>query len=114
MGDSRADFRRLHDPSATSGHMNVAQTERPYRAIVLDAICVILLVAYFLYFALPALHGGFREDEMMNISIYWRVGALKSLLTNLTFWTTFYRPGGALYYLPRTEERRVGEECKFS
>ena len=100
MGDSRADFRRLHDPSATSGHMNVAQTERPYRAIVLDAICVILLVAYFLYFALPALHGGFREDEMMNISIYWRVGALKSLLTNLTFWTTFYRPGGALYYLP--------------
>jgi hypothetical protein len=80
----------------------------------LDAICVAVLIAYFLYFALPALRGGFREDEMMNMGIYWCAGALKSFLANVVFWKLFvcpgnalydlplylYRPGGALYYLP--------------
>ena len=81
---------------------------------ILDALCVAVLIAYFLYFALPALGGGFREDEMMNIGICWCAGALKSLLANIVFWKLFlcpgdalydlplylYRPGGALYYLP--------------
>ena len=57
-------------------------------------------VAYFLHFALAARRGGFREDEMLNMWIYWRAGAFKSLMANITFWTTFYRPAGALYYLP--------------
>jgi hypothetical protein len=74
--------------------------ERPSRSRILDAVCVALLIAYFLYFALPARHGGFREDEMLNIWIYWKFGAFKSLLGNLMFWTTFYRPAGAFYYLP--------------
>ncbi|MFL6551878.1 MAG: hypothetical protein ACJ8LV_00755, partial [Chthoniobacterales bacterium] len=61
-----------------------------------DAICVLLLIAYFLHFALAARHGGFREDEMMNLGICWRAGALKSLLANMAFWKLFYIPGGAL------------------
>jgi hypothetical protein len=80
--------------------MKVAQTEKAHRAIAIDAISVAVLIAYFLYFALPALRGGFRGDEMMNMVIYWKSGMLRSLLANVTFWTTFYRPGGALYYLP--------------
>src|SRR6266496_856788 len=80
--------------------MRGAETERAYRRTMLDAICVAVLIAYFLHFAFPALRGGFGEDEMMNMGIYWRAGALKSLLANVLFWTTFYRPGGALYYLP--------------
>lgn len=80
--------------------MKAAETERAYRRTMLDAICVAVLIAYFLHFAFPALRGGFGEDEMMNMGIYWRAGALKSLLANVLFWTTFYRPGGALYYLP--------------
>lgn len=80
--------------------MKGAEPERAYRAIVFDAFCVAVLIAYFLHFALPATRGGFREDEMMNLGIYWRAGALKSLLANVAFWTPFYRPGGALYYLP--------------
>lgn len=80
--------------------MKGAETERAYRRTMLDAICVAVLIAYFLHFAFPALRGGFGEDEMMNMGIYWRAGALKSLLANVLFWTTFYRPGGALYYLP--------------
>ena len=79
-----------------------------------DAICVAVLIAYFLHFALPALHGGFREDEMMNMGICWCAGALKSLLANMVFWKLFLcsgrrslrsaslplSPRGALYYLP--------------
>ena len=80
--------------------MKGAETERAYRHTMLDAICVAVLIAYFLHFAFPALRGGFQADEMMNMGIYWRAGALKSLLANVLFWTTFYRPGGALYYLP--------------
>src|SRR5213082_2079058 len=89
-----------------------AETGRAYRRTVFDAICVAILIAYFLHFALPALRGGFREDEMMNMGTCSCAGALKSLLANLVFWKLFlcsgcalydfylYRPGGAFYYLP--------------
>lgn len=75
-------------------------TLRADRSIRLDAICLLLLIAYFLHFALPARHGGFREDEMMNIWTYWYLGAFKSILGFVKFWTPYYRPGGVLYYLP--------------
>jgi hypothetical protein len=91
-----------------------AETATAYRRILFDAICVAFLIAYFLHFAFPAVHGGFRDDEMMNIGICWCAGALKSLLANVAFWKLFvcpgsalydlplylYRPGGAVYYLP--------------
>jgi hypothetical protein len=91
-----------------------AETNKAYQRPVFDAICVAVLIAYFLHFALPALRGGFREDEMMNMGICWCAGALKSLLANIVSWKLFlcsgcalydlplylYRPGGALYYLP--------------
>jgi len=80
--------------------MKVAQTHQAHRAIIIDAISVAVLVAYFLYFALPALRGGFRGDEMMNLWTYWYLGALQSVLGLAKFWTSYYRPGGALYYLP--------------
>ena len=74
--------------------------ERIHRHSRLDAICVVVLIAYFLYFALPARQGGFREDEMMNLWTYWYVGPVQSLFALAKFWTPNYRPGGALYYLP--------------
>lgn len=74
--------------------------ERAHRCTRLDALCVAVLIVYFLHFALPARHGGFREDEMMNLWTYWHVGALQSLMALAKFWTPYYRPGGALYYLP--------------
>jgi hypothetical protein len=94
--------------------MRSSETVRAYRRIVFDAIFVAVLIAYFLHFALPALRGGLREDEMMNMGICWCAGALKSLLANIVFWKLYlssgcalydlplylYRPGGALYYLP--------------
>jgi hypothetical protein len=101
-------------PSSTSGHMESAETKRAYQRTIFDSICVAVLIAYFLHFALPALRGGFREDEMGNIGICWCAGALKSVFANIVFWKLFlcpgcalydlplylYRPGGALYYLP--------------
>ena len=73
---------------------------RAHRCTRVDAICVLLLIAYFLHFALAARHGGFREDEMLNLWAYWHVGPVQSLFDLAKFWTPYYRPGGALYYLP--------------
>jgi hypothetical protein len=94
--------------------MESPETERPPRRLLFEATCVAVLITYFLHFALPALRGGFREDEMMNMGICWQAGAAKSFLANIVFWKVFYvpgvalydlplylyRPGGALYYLP--------------
>jgi hypothetical protein len=71
-----------------------------YRANAIDVLCVLVLIAYFLHFALPSLAGGFNDDEMMNIHDYWRPGASKSLWANIYFWKAIGRPAGALYYLP--------------
>jgi hypothetical protein len=73
---------------------------RRHNFTALNAACVGLLIAYFLHFALPALGGGFGEDEMMNLYQYWSPGAFKSIQANLCFWSTIPRPAGALYYLP--------------
>jgi hypothetical protein len=80
--------------------MHDTTPERAHRCTTVDAICVLLLIAYFLHFALAARHGGFREDEMLNLWAYWYVGPVHSLLSFAKFWTPYYRPGGALYYLP--------------
>lgn len=66
----------------------------------IDQLCVMVLLAYFLHFSLPALGGGFSGHDTLNLYIYWLPGMLKSLRANICFWTSFYRPGGALYYLP--------------
>jgi hypothetical protein len=80
--------------------MHDTTTARAHRCTRVDAICVLLLIAYFLHFALTARHGGFRDDEMMNLWTYWHVGGRQSLLALATFWTPNYRTGGAIYYLP--------------
>jgi len=80
--------------------MHDTTTARAHRCTRVDVICVAILIAYFLHFALPARHGGFRDDEMMNLWTYWYLGAVQSLVALARFWTSYYRPGGALYYLP--------------
>lgn len=76
------------------------QTNGFYRLNAIDAVCVFLLIAYFLHFALPSLSGGFNVDEMTNLYVHWRPGMLKSLWDNVCFWKGYGRPAGALYYLP--------------
>ena len=76
------------------------QRKGPYRSNAIDVLCVLVLIAYFIHFAVPSLAGGFNEDEMMNIYGYWRPGALNWLWANICFWKGIGRPAGALYYLP--------------
>src|SRR5437016_4877180 len=73
---------------------------RQHKLSGLDVACVVLLLAYFFHFAIPAAGAGFGDDEMMNLYLYWLAGAFKSIQANLCFWSTFPRPAGALYYLP--------------
>jgi len=64
-----------------------------------DVFCVSILIGYFLHFTLPAVGGGFVEDEIIQIWTHWSPGALKSLWANICFWKGIGRPGGAAYYL---------------
>lgn len=58
------------------------------------------IFAYFLYFAIGALPALFAIDDPMNLGQYWRFGFLRSLGDDLRFWSTAYRPMGAMFYLP--------------
>jgi hypothetical protein len=84
----------------TPAQVQGATSERAYRGIILDAICVTVLIAYFLYFALPAVGGHFAQDEIPELYRYWYYGPLKWLWANICFWketVRFFRPGGVLY-----------------
>jgi hypothetical protein len=77
----------------------------------IDVFCILILVGYFLYFALPAVHGGFGEDEIAALYTYWFAGTLKqSLWENICFWRGIGRPAGALYYLPLSHFSRVNPQ----
>jgi hypothetical protein len=79
---------------------NQSRSSRVNQFNAADVCCVIILIGYFLHFALPAVGGGFVEDEITNIWTHWFQGALKSLWANICFWKGIGRPGGAVYYLP--------------
>src|SRR5690349_7104075 len=81
-------------------HDTFVLVTRNSKETLIDLACVTVLIGYFLYFALPSLRGGFGADEPMNMYFYWRPGILRCLWANVCFWTNFYRPAGALYYLP--------------
>jgi hypothetical protein len=67
----------------------------------IDVLCVVVLIAYFLYFALPAVRGAFSEDDLSALCGYWFSGTLKRLLwENICFWKGIGRPAGWIYYLP--------------
>jgi hypothetical protein len=61
------------------------------------------LAIVLLYFACSAwggLQAGFRNDDLINLHYYWTAGPWKALQGNLLFFSTFYRPMGAAFYLP--------------
>jgi hypothetical protein len=65
-----------------------------------SAVAFIILLVYFLSYALSALRAHFAPDDMMNLAGYWSRGLWRTLADNLAFWSTAYRPRGGLYYLP--------------
>ncbi len=67
---------------------------------IFSALAVAALAVYFLYFAIPALGTGFARDDPMNAGEYWIRGFWRSVADVATFWSTAYRPLGAMFYLP--------------
>jgi hypothetical protein len=96
--------RKSRDPLASSVFSRIynffVSISRHSKESLIDVACVTVLIGYLLHFALPSLKGGFGADEPMNMYFYWHPGILRCLWANVCFWSDFYRPAGALYYLP--------------
>ncbi|MCX6630907.1 MAG: hypothetical protein NTW28_25105 [Candidatus Solibacter sp.] len=60
----------------------------------------LLILAYFLYFNWDGLWAQFAADDMMNMSIYWKLPTTRIVLDLFTPWRGAYRPMGSLFYLP--------------
>jgi hypothetical protein len=58
------------------------------------------IAAWFLYFAHGGLQAGLSGDDLMNLYGYLQKPAPTLLFDTLRFWSTAYRPLGALFYIP--------------
>lgn len=60
----------------------------------------LLLVAWFFYFSYDTLTVHFAPDDMMNMAGYWRMKPAQLVTSHVLLWRGFYRPMGAVFYLP--------------
>lgn len=58
----------------------------------------LFLVAYFFWFAGGGLWAPFTGDDLMNLNFHLTPSFPRLLLSNLTYWTTAYRPMGGIVY----------------
>jgi len=87
---------------------NQSQRDAVSHSKGIDVLCVVILVAYLLYFALPAVRGAFSEDDISAVCSYWFSGTLKKLVwENICFWRGIGRPAAGLYYLPLSHLFRI-------
>ena len=56
------------------------------------------LFAWFIYLIRRGLSAWFDNDDLMNLHGYWTKPWPALLKANLTFWSSFYRPAGGLFY----------------
>src|SRR5579871_3106314 len=56
--------------------------------------------AWFLRFAAIGLYSWFDGDDLMNLHYYWSRPWSALLKANVFFWSSYYRPGGGLFYRP--------------
>jgi hypothetical protein len=64
------------------------------------ALATIFIVAFFLAFTWPGPLLYYTGDDLMNLYKYWSTPLPQLVKANLMFWSTFYRPFGAVVYLP--------------
>jgi len=60
----------------------------------------LFLFAWFVFVIRGGLKSWFDADDLMNLHYYWSRPWSALLKANLTFWSTYYRPGGGLFYRP--------------
>jgi hypothetical protein len=58
----------------------------------------VALFAWFVYVVRGGLASWFDNDDLMNLYYYWVRPWSALLKANLTFWSSFYRPAGGLFY----------------
>ena len=58
----------------------------------------LFLVVYFFWFAGGGLWARFTGDDLMNLNFHLTPSFGQLLLSNLTYWTTAYRPMGGIVY----------------
>ena len=56
------------------------------------------LFAWFLFVVRGGLASWFDADDLMNLHYYWSRPWPALLKANLVFWSSYYRPGGGLFY----------------
>ncbi|HTQ53406.1 MAG TPA: hypothetical protein VMI94_03035 [Bryobacteraceae bacterium] len=56
------------------------------------------LFAWFAYLIRGGLTSWFDNDDLMNLHYYWSRPWPALLKANLCFWSSYYRPGGGLFY----------------
>ena len=61
------------------------------------------LLAYFFYFSWDRLQVRFSSDDLMNLAFYWRRGFGWMVYSQFPLWRGYYRPMGAVFYLPLFE-----------
>jgi hypothetical protein len=59
----------------------------------------LFLVAYFFWFAGRGLWARFTGDDLMNLNFHLTPSLPELLRSNLTYWTTAYRPMGGIFYV---------------
>lgn len=60
----------------------------------------VAIAAWFLYFAHDGLRAALTEDDLMNLYKYAEKPTSSVVFDNVFFWSSAYRPLGALFYLP--------------
>ena len=63
-------------------------------------LIVAAISAYFVWLASQAIGAHFAQDDPMNMGFYWERGFWGSFWDDIRFWSTAYRPMGAMFYLP--------------
>jgi hypothetical protein len=72
----------------------------PFRCTWRKLAFALLILSYFLYFNWDGLRAQFAADDMMNMSLYWRLAPIRILLDPLMPWRGAFRPMGSFFYLP--------------
>jgi hypothetical protein len=69
------------------------------RATVAHFGAALSLIAYLFWFAGGGLGAPFTGDDLMNLNFHLTPSFPRLLLSNLTFWSTAYRPMGGIVYV---------------
>jgi hypothetical protein len=72
------------------------RADRLSRALALAA--GVALFAWFIFLVRGGLASWFDNDDLMNLNVYWSRPWSALLKANLTFWSSYYRPAGGLFY----------------